>query len=259
LSPPSSPPDARAAFRWGGPALAALGLIAIATAALSPGLRESPLARWILADTLAPARVLPLIGLGAVFALIGARALLAVLLLFALGIVAGLVAEDRLLALLDHIPRAATHLYYVGPISYLAAGAALVASARWRAYLAPPAATIFGAMLGLTIKLTDPSLHEPAFTATPLLAACWIVATVTVTLRAFWRGWFPVFGRILGSWLLAIGLLYGGASLVPKREPPPSAVSLPPPSTPGAERAIPSLPAPDEPAPFPGGERSRQP
>jgi len=259
LSPPSSLPDARPAFSWSGPTLAGLGLIAIAACGLAPGLKENPLARWILADTLAPARVLPLIGLGAVFALIAGRALLAALLLFALGIVTGLVAEDRLLALLDHLPRAATSLFYAGPISYLASGAALVVSARWRIRLAPPAALIFGAMLGLTIKLTDPSLHEPAFTATPLLAACWIVAAVTLTLRAFWRGWFPVFGRILGSWLLAIGLLYGGASLVPKREPPPPAVSLPPPSAPGAERAIPGLPVPDEPAPFPGGDRFKQP
>ena len=245
---------------WSGPALAALGLIAVAAVALSPGLRESPLARWILADTLAPARVLPLIGLGAVFALIGARALIAALLLFAAGIAGGLLAEDRLLALLDHVPRAATHLFYTGPISYLAAGAALVVSARWRNWLAPAAALIFGGVLGLTIKLTDPSLHEPAFTVTPLLAACWVVAAVTLTLRAFWRGWFPVFGRILGSWLLAIGLLYGGASLVPKRVPPPPAVTLPPPSAPGAERAIPGLPVPDEPAPFPGGgDRFKQP
>jgi hypothetical protein len=48
-------------------------------------------------------------------------------------------------------------------------------------------------------------------------------------LRAFRRGWFSIFGRILGSWLLAIGLLYGGASLVPpKRQPPPPAVQPPP-------------------------------
>jgi hypothetical protein len=237
--------------------LAGLGLLAIAAAALIAD--GSPLARWTLAETLAPARILPLVGLGAVFALIGLRALSAALALFALGILVGLVGHDRLLAILDLLPRAATHLFFTGPISYLAAGAALVAGARWREGLAPAAALIVGAMLALTIKLTDPSLHEPAYTWTPVLVAFWIVAAVTLTLRAFRRGWFAIFGRILGSWLLAIGLLYGGASLVPpKRQPPPPAMALPPTSAPGPERAIPGLPVPDEPLPG-GSERFRQP
>jgi hypothetical protein len=49
----------------------------------------------------------------------------------------------------------------------------------------------------------------------PLLIACWIVGAVILTLRAFRRGWFVIFGRILGSWLFAIGLLYGGAARAP--------------------------------------------
>ena len=237
--------------------MAALGLIAVAAAALAAD--ASPLARWTLSETLAPARVLPLIGLGVACALIGRRALTAALALFGLGIVAGLAGQDRLLAILDLLPRAAMHLFFTGPICYLAAGAALVAGARWREWLAPASALIVGAMLALTIKLTDPSLHEPAYTWTPVLIAFWIVAAVTLTLRAFRRGWFAIFGRILGSWLLAIGLLYGGASLVPpKRPPPPPAMALPP--APGAERAIPGLPMPDEPVPLPGGaDRFKQP
>jgi hypothetical protein len=251
-----------AALKWGGPALAALGLIAVAALTLLPALRESPLTRWILTETLAPARVLPLIGLGAAFGLIGARVFIAALLLFAFGIAGGLFAEDRLLWVLDTVPRAGTHLFLTGPISYLAAGVALVSSARLRSYVAPAAAALFGAMLGLTIKLTDPSLHEPAFTWTQVLIAFWIVAAVSLPLRAFWRGWFPIFGRILGSWLLAIGLLYGGASLVPKRDQSPPAVAMPGPSAPvpDSERMIPGLPEPAEPGNLPGGiERPQQP
>jgi hypothetical protein len=214
------PPDARGAARWGGPGLAGLGLIAIAAIAATA---KSPLAQWTLSETLAPARVLPLVALGAAIALVGARALLAALALFAIGIAGGLFAEDRLLWLLDTIPRAATHMFLTEPISYLSAGIALVAGARWRTCLAPPAAAIFGAMLGLTIRLTDPSLHEPAFTWTPVLIAFWIVVTVMLCLRGFWRSWFPIFGRILGSWMLAIGLLYGGVSVIqkPARSPTP--------------------------------------
>ncbi len=201
--------------------MAGLGLAAIAAA--SAIARTSPLAGWTLSETLAPARVLPLVALGAAFALLGTRALLAALVLFALGIAGGLFAQDRLLWLLDTVPRAATHMFLTGPISYLAAGVALVAGARWRDWLAPPAAAIFGAMLGLTIRLTDPSLHQPVFTWSPVLIAVWIVFAVMLCLRGFWRDWFPIFGRILGSWMLAIGLLYGGVSVIPKpaRAPPP--------------------------------------
>jgi len=207
--------------------LAALGLLAIAAAALLPGLKESPLARWILADTLSPARILPLIGLGFALALLDAHAVIASVLLFALGIAAALLAPDRLLALLDLNPKAATHLFFVGPISFLAIGAALVGSDRWRTGLTPPAALIVAAMASLMIKLSDPSLHEPAYTWTPLLVTIWIVAAVALMLHAFRRPWFSIFARILGSWLLAIGLLYGGASLTPPKPgltPPPMPV-----------------------------------
>jgi hypothetical protein len=90
-----------------------------------------------------------------------------------------------------------------------------------------PAAAIFGAMLGLTIKLNDPSLHEPAFTWTQVLIAFWIVAAVSLPLRTFWRGWFPIFGRVLGSWLIAIGCLYGGTLLMPKHKPLPQIAPIP--------------------------------
>lgn len=236
--------------------LIGLGLLALAAIALLPVAKESPLGRWILAETLAPARVLPLIGLAGAFALIGKRSLAAAVVLFGLGIAAGLAAEDRLLRILDVMPQAATHLFLVGPIAYLAAGAALIAGENLRTYLAPLAALIVGAMLALAIKLTDPSLHVPAYTWTPILIAYWIVAGAALTLRALRRGWFSIFGRILGSWLVTIGLLYGGASLMPQRQPPPIATQ-PPPETaapPNFDRSIPGLPTPDQPGSFPGGD-----
>jgi hypothetical protein len=242
--------------------LAALGLFAIATLALLPAANQNPLTRWLLTETLAPARVLPLIGLGVAFALVGARLFMAALVLFACGIAGGLRAEYWLLWTLDLIPGAATHLFLAEPINYLAAGAALIASTRWRNYVAPIAAVVFGATLALTTRLTDPSLHESAFTVAPVLIAFWIVIAVSLTLRAFRRGWFLIFSRILGSWLIAIGILYGGASLVPKREPPPP--TIPPPSSPepmpGPDSTIPGLPTPGQPGPFPSGtNRLRQP
>ncbi len=265
MSPLSSPPDARAriftvAQKWSGPGLIALGLLAVAMIALLA--RQNPFVRWILSDVFAPERVLPLIGLGAACGLVGARIFGAVLLLFGLGIVIGSVGQDWLLWVLYNVPEGPTHLFLTGPISFLVIGLALAPGARLLPWLLPIAAVVAGGMLSLAIMLTDPSLHEPAFTWTPVLVAYWIVAAVSLTLRAFRRGWFPVFGRILGSWLIAIGLLYGGASLAPILKPPPPPTNTMQESTRGAEmnRTIPGLPAPEPPGFFPGGvERPPQP
>ncbi len=242
MSPRSSPPDAQPhglppALAWSGPVLAILFVFGVL--ALVPLASASPFARWVLGDVLTPERLLPPLGLGVLFALIGTRPLAAALLLFVLGIAGGLLAEDTLLWLLDALPRAATHLFYAGPIAFLAVGFALVAGDKSWPWLAPPATLIGGAMLMVTVRMTDPSLREPAYTLTPLLVAAWIAAAVALTLRAFPRRWFAVFARILGSWLLAIGLLYGGVGLLQKRVAPPA-------------------PPPAMPAPLPGiGERPK--
>lgn len=217
-----------------GPTLA--GLFGLGVAALLLAERESPLARWILVETLTPQRLLPIVGLGILFGLVGIWTLAAALPLFGLGIGVALIAEDQLLRLLDVVPQAATHLFFTGPISYLAVGIALAAGRTSHAVLAPIVALIFGTMLGLVVRLTDPSLHAPAYTWTPVAIAGWIIAAITLSIRAFYRNWFHIVGRIVGSWLMAIGLLYGGAMLVPKRQPLPAAPS---PLSPNFNRTFP--------------------
>jgi hypothetical protein len=265
LSRQSSPSDAHTsvfatAKTWSGPALATLGLFGIIAVALLA--TQSPFANWILTDVFAPERVLPLIGLGVACGLVRMRIFAATLLLFVLGIVVGSAGQDWLLWVLYNVPEAPTHLFLTGPISCLAIGLALVPGARLLAWLLPVGSIIVGAMLSLAIMLTDPSLHDPAFTWTPLLAAFWIVAAISLTLRAFRQDWFPIFGRILGSWLLAIGLLYGGAELAPVFRPPPPPTNTMQESTRGMEmsRPTPSPPPPESPGFFPGGvERPPQP
>jgi len=238
----------------------ALGLLAVAAIALLA--RESPFARWILSDVVSPERLLAQIGLGAACGLVSARISGAALLLFGLGIIAGSVGQDWLLWVLYNVPEGPTHLFLTGPIAYLAIGLALVPGERLLPWLLPTAAVVAGAMLSLAIMLTDPSLHDPAFTWTPVLAAFWIVAAVSLTLQALRRGWFPILGRILGSWLVAIGLLYGGASLLPILRPPPPPTDTSQESTRGAEmdRTIPALPVPQQPGFVPGNiEQPQQP
>jgi hypothetical protein len=241
--------------------LAALGLAGIAVIFLMAN--ESAFAHWFLPQAFAPERILPLIGLGVACGLVGKQVLRASILLFGIGIAVGFVAQDWLIKLLYNLFEGPIHLFLTGPISFLAIGLALIPGAHFLPWLLPVAAVVAGAMLALAIFLTDPSLHDPLFIWTPLLAACWVVATVSLTLRAFRRSWFAIFGRILGSWLVAIGLLYGGASLLPVLNPPPPPADTSQESTRGAElnRAIRGLHAPDQPTPFPGASREpyRQP
>jgi hypothetical protein len=220
-------------LRWSGPTLCVLGLIGIAVIALMA--TESPFAGWFLFHAFAPERVLPLIGFGTACGLVGARLFGATLVLFGLGIAIGFVGQSQLIETIYTVSDGPTYLFLTGPISALAVGLALAPGMRLLPWLLPVAAIIGGTMLALAIFLTDPSLHDPLFTWTPLVAAVWIVLAVALTLRAFPRRWFAIFGRILGSWLLAIGLLDGGASLLPILKPSPPPVDTSQESTRGME------------------------
>ena len=208
---------------WSGPALAAIGAIVLAAIEFLPATSQSTLAWWIASSALAPVRVLPLLGLGVALGLADIYLCAGSLLLFGLGVAAGLVTQDRFVAALASLPQAASHDFLTGPISCLAVGLALAVGARLRRFLLPFVALIAGAMLVFAIRVSDPSLHDWRFPLAGIAIALWIVGSVMLTLRAFRRDWFMIPGRILGSWLIAIGLLYGGASLMPRRsvQPPP--------------------------------------
>ncbi len=202
---------------WSGPALAAIGAIVLAAIEFLPATAQSTLAWWIATSALAPVRVLPLLGLGVALALVDIYLCVVSLLLFACGIAAGLVTQDHFVTALAALPQAASHDFLTGPISCLAVGLALATGARLRRGLLPFAALIAGAMLVFANRVSDPSLHDWRFPLAGIAIALWIVGSVMLTLRAFRRDWFTIPGRILGSWLIAIGLLYGGATLMPRR------------------------------------------
>jgi len=245
--------------------LLVLGLAAAAVIAVLA--MTFPFAGWILLNVLAPERVLPLVGLGVACGLVNARILGATLVLFVLGIVGGTLEQERLLFAIYNLLEGPTHLFLTGPVSSLAIGLALVAGLRLLPWLLPVAAAVIGVALALAIMLTDPSLHDPIFTWTPLLAAFWIVLALAMTLRVFRQPWFSIFARILGSWLIAIGLLYGGAELKRVLKPPPPPTDTSQESTRGAEmqraapgapppetnRTVPGMPEPEPPKFVPGG------
>ena len=229
------------ARKWSGPVVAVLGAAVIGAIVLWPAAGESPLAWWILHSALAPERVLPLIGLGIAFGLVGGRACVAGALLFGVGIAAGFIFHKPILDPFWAIAYAAENNFLTGPIASVVTGLLLVSGRRWRPWLLAPAAGIVGVAFALAIVVTDPSLNDPTNARTGVLIGLWIVGAVSLSLRAFRRGWFDIAGPIAGSWLIAIGLLYGGVALLPRPTIP--APSVPPPR--------PGIGPPSEPG-FPG-------
>lgn len=231
---------------WSGPALAVFGAVAVLAIEVLPATSQSTLAWWILKNALSPVRILPMLGLGVALGLAKAGARVASLVLFGGGLVVGFVTQDRFVAALASFPLAGSHDFLTGPISCLIIGLALVAGLRISALGLPAAAAIAGAMLIFAIRVTDPTLHDPAIALAGITISAWIVSATAITVHAFRRDWFAIGSRILGSWLIAIGLLYGGASLIPKSSPAPlPPAAKPSEGLPGLEREVPGLPAPD--------------
>ena len=79
----------------------------------------------------------------------------------------------------------------------------------------PVAALATGMALGLVINFDDAMAEEWLFAGGAVLAGSWIVVTALVLWRRFERQWFPIAGRVLGAWLMAIGLMLGAFHLIP--------------------------------------------
>lgn len=174
------------------------------------------LARGGIAVVLSYQRALPLLGLGCVLALMRPWQAALGAALAVLGLWAGFVTRDWLIAAIVSGPATTGRLALPGPISCLAGGLILAVSERLRSWLLPPAAIIIGATLALGIKLVDPSFHDPNFLRGAVAASVWLVAAIGLTGRLCDRPWFRIAIRIVGSWLIAIGLMLGAAILLPR-------------------------------------------
>jgi hypothetical protein len=204
------------ALRWLGPAAVVAALAGMAAMQVHSVADRSMLERGALGVLLSYPRALPLLGFGCALAL--ARGWAA-----ALGAGLALVGlwlgfEYRDLLINAAISGAATRvrLGLPGPISCLAVGVVLAAPQRLRAWLLPPVAVVVGAMLAVGIKLVDPSFHDPDFLRGALAASLWLVTAVGLTVHLVYARWLGIAVRILGSWLIAIGLMLGVSILVPR-------------------------------------------
>lgn len=179
---------------------------------------------WILNSALSPERVLPLVGLGLATALVSVRLGVLTLVALLLGEVVGALLYDRFLGVMAGVRGATTHAFLTAPFSMLIIGVVLVVSGRFRTWTIPAAALLIGALLAVVTKLTDPTLNDLRIPLSGTIIALWIIVAVGLIGRIFPPAWYTIGVRILGSWLVAIGLLLGGTAIATK---PPTAMPQP--------------------------------
>jgi hypothetical protein len=206
--------------RWFGPLLALPGLLGIALIAWQAPGERTMIAGWILASALSIERVLPLLGLGLAVSLLGRRQSWAACAIFLLGAAIGFKLRPWFMAALSGVPQAPDHLFLTGPLSNMAVGLLLIVPQWTRKWLFAPVAAVVGAMLAVAIALTDPTVNEFLVPCLGVTMGVWIVSAIALTISAIRHPWFSIAARIAGSWLLAAGLLYGSASLIPRPATP---------------------------------------
>jgi hypothetical protein len=174
------------------------------------------LERGALSVILSYQRALPLLGLGCALATVRSSEAALAAILAAVGLWLGFDYRDWLINAVISGPSTTARLGLPGPISCLCAGLLLAAPRRLRAWLLPPTAIVIGAMLAIGIKLVDPSFHDPNFLRGAVAAGLWLVGAVAFTVHLCDRPCVGIAIRILGSWLIAIGLMLGASILVPR-------------------------------------------
>lgn len=231
-------------LRWSGPVVAIIGLAFSAAAYLHPVAERSLLEQGGIAVILSYERALPLMGLGCVLALMRLRVAALGALAAILGLWVGIAARDWLIAAIVSGPAMGSRLSLPGPISCFVVGLLLAISERLRSWLLPPAAMVIAATLALSVEIVDPSFHDANFLRGTLAASVWLVAAVGLTAQLCDRPWFRIAIRIVGSWLIAIGLMLGAAILLPRprvaEAPPPPSETLEAPPFPGPDQRPPA-------------------
>jgi hypothetical protein len=168
-------------------------------------------------------QILPLAGMGFALAQLSMRWRVINLVLLLAGIGAGLYAGEPLVS--------ATIVHYqqfnfvvpMGAICCALTGLCLVSQNRIRLFLLPLTALISG--LGFATAITIISA-DPAETASAVMAVLWVAVSALLLWRLFEQRWFFIAGRILGAWLIAIGIMLGAAEIKPRPPEPTKAPAI---------------------------------
>jgi len=217
------------------------GLAILAAIALHAPDHRSLAERGALSVTVAVGRALPLVGLAVAIGLAGCRTALAGSLFFALAACLGYAAKDAVTAALLATPGTSYRLFLVDPLACVTVGLVLAPPPRLRPWILPPLAAVCGAVIALSIKLNNPDSEKLGFPAGGSVAAIWLIFVLAMLARRLNGHWLHILARVLGSWLIAIGLLLGGTAFV-QRSPVDTAPPLVQPTMPGIPEELPPKP-----------------
>jgi hypothetical protein len=168
---------------------------------------------WVVWSAFSVSIVLPLLALGISLSFVSLRFVLLNLGSFFFGYYLAFINYDKIWFLFTSAPNAKQHLYLTLPIASLCAGTLLLFSKSLTKYLLIPFSFVVGAMVSITTKLTDPTLHDPIIVKLGFIIAIWIILSSMYFVRVFYAKWFEIAFRIFGSWLIASALLYGGTTI----------------------------------------------
>ena len=166
------------------------------------------------------AEALAVFGLGAALSLASRQAAGSGVLLFAAGLLVGWAVKDRVLAALVQHPGMFEHTAFVGPVSCVLSGVALAVPGSRRGAVAPVVAAPVGLAIGFVAALNDPTLGESPFFAGAAMAAFWLLLAPLALLPSLDATYVATGGRVLASWLIAVGLMLGAAEAVGERSAP---------------------------------------
>lgn len=145
----------------------------------------------------------------------------------------------------------AGHLYVLklpGPLVCAIAGLALALPLTLQSWILPLLAAVSGVLIGLAIGLAAPAGGEIAFAIGAGLGGLWIAALPALLFPPIQSGWARILTRIVGSWLIAIGVMLGTLQIItarPKLAPaPPSPAAAEPSSPSSLPQAVPPSEAP---------------
>ena len=203
-------------LKYSGPVSIVVGIIIVTVFIFFNPTSSNVVSTWIVFDALTVSQVLPFLGLGIGLSLVNRIMLIFSISFFIIGYILALVNYSMIWIYFANSADVSQHLYLTLPIASFCSGILLVSPNFLRKYLVLVVCIVVGAMLAITVKLTDPTLHDPIIPQLGFIIALWIILSTMLTVKSFHRAWFSVAIRILGSWLLASSLLYGGTALAVK-------------------------------------------
>ena len=153
-------------------------------------------------------QAIPLIAFGGALARVSLVPAFFATLLFGASFAAGLFAHSPLLS-------------YIGPLSLIVAGAMLIAPGRLRAWITPPLAVMLGMTIAMTISFDAPrDINWLSYVAGGTQIGAWFIAMASLLWQLVPLPYVRIATPIMGSWLIAIGLLLEGATIAEQARPP---------------------------------------